>query len=48
MEMQFGSENGLVDYVNRVKAVTAEDVRDVANKYMQESQFATAVLAPKA
>ena len=47
IEMQFGSENGLVDYVNRVKAVTAEKVRDVANKYLQECQFAAAVLAPK-
>jgi predicted Zn-dependent peptidase len=47
MEIQFGSENGLVDYVNRVKAVTAEDVQDVSNKYLQENQFATAVLAPK-
>ena len=47
MEMQFGSETALVDYVNRVKEVKADDVRDAANKYLQESQFATAVLSPK-
>ena len=47
MEVQFGNENALIDYLNRVKAVTANDVRDVANRYLQEDRFATAILAPK-
>ncbi len=47
MEMQFGTENALVDYVNRVEAVTVENVREVANKYLQENQFASAILFPK-
>ncbi len=47
MEMQFGSETALVDYVQRVNLVSAEDVRTVANKYLRESQLATAILFPK-
>jgi predicted Zn-dependent peptidase len=47
MEIQFGNENALTDYVTKVKAVTAEYVRAVANKYLQEENFATAVLMPK-
>jgi predicted Zn-dependent peptidase len=47
MEIQFGDENALLDYVNQVRVVTAIEVRDVANKYLQEDQLATAVLTPK-
>ncbi len=47
MEMRFGNETALEDYVTRVKAVNATEVRDVANKYLQEDDFATAILTPK-
>jgi zinc protease len=47
MEGQFGNENALINYINRVKAVTTDDVRDVANRYLQEDRFATAIIAPK-
>lgn len=47
MEVQFGDETALLDYVNRVKLVTADEVRDVANRYLQEDRLATAILAPK-
>jgi predicted Zn-dependent peptidase len=47
MEMRFNSEKAIVEYVERVKRVTAEDIRNVANKYLQESQMATVVLSPK-
>jgi predicted Zn-dependent peptidase len=47
MEIRFGNENSLIDYADSVKAVTANDVLDVANKYLQEENIATAVLAPK-
>lgn len=47
MEIQFGDENALLNYVNQVRAVSADDVWDAANRYLQEDNFATAVLAPK-
>ncbi|XES77891.1 MAG: M16 family metallopeptidase [Candidatus Bathyarchaeia archaeon] len=47
MEIQFGDEHALLDYVNQVRVVTAIEVRDVANKYLQEDQLATAVLTSK-
>jgi predicted Zn-dependent peptidase len=47
MEIQFGNEHSLVDYTERVKAVTGEDVREVAEKYLREENLATAILAPK-
>jgi zinc protease len=47
MEMRFGKESALVDYVDRVKAVTADELREVAGKYLSEDRIAAAVLAPK-
>ena len=47
MEMHFGSEKGLVDYINEIKRVKAENVLEVANKYLAEDEIATAILAPK-
>ncbi len=47
MEIQFGNANALINYINGVKAVTADQVRDIANKYLQEENFAKAIIAPK-
>jgi predicted Zn-dependent peptidase len=47
MEIQFDNENALIDYISKVKTVTSDDIRDVANRYMQEDKFVTAILEPK-
>jgi len=47
MEIQFGNENALTNYVNKMKAVTTEELREVANRYLQEENLAMAVLTPK-
>ncbi len=46
MEIQFQSENALVNYVNDIKTVTAKNIMDVANRYLQEDNFSTAILNP--
>jgi predicted Zn-dependent peptidase len=47
MEMQFKSENALVDHVAKVKAVSSENILEVANTYLQEDWLATVVLKSK-
>jgi predicted Zn-dependent peptidase len=47
MEIQFHSENALVDYIERINAVTADGVMRVAETYLAEDRFATVVLKPK-
>jgi predicted Zn-dependent peptidase len=47
MEMQFKSENALVDHVAKVKAVSSENILEAANTYLQEDLLATVILKPK-
>ncbi len=47
MEMQFKSENALVDHVAKVKAVSSENILEAANTYLQEDWLATVILKPK-
>ena len=47
MEMQFKSENALVDHVAKVKAVSSENILETANAYLQEDWLATVILKPK-
>jgi predicted Zn-dependent peptidase len=47
MEMQFKSEKALVDHLGQIKAVSSEDIIDVANKYLQEDCLSTVILKPK-
>jgi len=47
MEMQFRSENALVDYIAKIKAVSSEDIVDAANTYLQADSFSTVLLKPK-
>ncbi len=47
MEMRFGKETALADYIDDVNAVTANDIRNVANKYLHEDNLATAILYPE-
>ena len=46
MEMQFKSENALVDHIAKIKAVSSEDIMDVANTYLQEDCLSTVLLKP--
>jgi len=46
MEIQFGNENALAQYAQRVRAVTADQVRAVAERYLSEGSLSTAVLNP--
>jgi predicted Zn-dependent peptidase len=46
MEMQFGNEFALKNYVDWIKAVTTEDMRRVASQYLSEEALCSAVLKP--
>jgi predicted Zn-dependent peptidase len=47
MEMQFNSEYALQKYLENVKGLSANDILEVANKYLAEDRLSTAVLYPK-
>ena len=47
-EIQFKSEKAIIDYIGRMKTVTADDILEAANKYFKEDNFSTAIVAPKA
>ena len=47
MEMQFKSEKALVDHLVKIKAVSSEDILEVANLYLKEDCLSTVVLKPK-
>jgi zinc protease len=47
MEMQYKSENALIDHVEKVKAVSSENILEAANTYLQEDRLATVILKPK-
>ena len=46
MEVQFKSERSLVDYINKIKAVSSEDILAAAKSYLQADRFSTVVLNP--
>lgn len=46
LEMQFKSEMALVDYIAKIKAVSIEDIIEVANTYLQEDSLSTVLLKP--
>ena len=46
-EIHFESANALVDYTNKISSLSEQDVTNTANKYFQESGYATAILMPK-
>lgn len=47
-EVYYGDANTLSTYVSRVNAVTAEDVKRVAGRYLQKTNRTTGVLVPTA
>ena len=46
MEMQFRSERALVDYIDKIKAVSCGDIMEAANCYLQEDSLSTVMLKP--
>jgi zinc protease len=47
MEIHFQNENALIDYKDKMSAVSEREILEVANKYFQEKNYSTAVLKPK-
>jgi predicted Zn-dependent peptidase len=47
MELQFGCDTALKDYVSKIKAVTCEDIRVAAAEHLNEGCLCTAILKPK-
>ena len=47
MEIQFNNEYALQEYLEKVKALSAKDILEVANKYLCKDSFSTAILYPK-
>jgi predicted Zn-dependent peptidase len=47
MEIQFNHENALINYINNIKTITANDLLNTAQTYLQENNFTTAILKPK-
>ena len=46
LEMQFKSEQSLVDYIAKVKAVSSENIIEAAGTYLQEDCLSTVLLKP--
>jgi predicted Zn-dependent peptidase len=46
-EIHFENQNSLIDYTNKINALTKIDVTEVANKYFQDKNYSTAILTPK-
>ncbi len=46
-EILFENQNSLVDYIDKINSLTAQDLTAVANKYFQDKNYATAILTPK-
>ena len=47
MEMQFRSGKALVDHIDKIKAVSSENIIETANAYLQEDCLSTVILKPK-
>ncbi len=46
MEMQFQSETSLVDYINKIRAISRESIIEASNTYLQEDCLSIAILNP--
>ncbi len=47
MEIQFRNERSLLDYIDKIKAVSSENITEAANTYFQEDCLSTVILKPK-
>jgi len=46
-EIVYASQNGLAEYVNKLKLLRAQDLLLTASKYFQEENYSTVTLSPK-
>lgn len=46
LEIQFKNEKTVVEYIGKVKAVSSENIIEVANTYLQEDSLSTVLLKP--
>ena len=46
MEMWFNSNKAILDYFEKIDAVTTDKIRRTANKYLGKESFSTAILTP--
>lgn len=46
-EILFHNKHAITDYLKQVKEVAADDIIRVANKYLNEDRFSTAIITPK-
>jgi zinc protease len=46
LEMQYKSEQALVDYIAKIKAVTSDNILDAANTYLKDDLLSTVILQP--
>ena len=46
-EIYFENENLLATYIDKTRSLSEEDVKEVADKYFQENNYATAIVVPK-
>ncbi len=47
MEIHFGNEKALLDYTNRIDAITEQNITEAANNYFQEENYSTVTLIPR-
>jgi zinc protease len=47
LEIYFENGNAVVDYVERIRSFSEQDVMQVSDKYFQEKNYSEAILAPK-
>ena len=47
MEIQYKSENALLDYAEKIQKTKSQDIIEAADKYFQDENFSKAILTPK-
>lgn len=45
-ETQFQNQYAISDYLERIESVPAREIKEIANKYLTEDRFSTAILEP--
>jgi len=46
-EIHFENERSLLDYANKIKSITEQDITEAANKYFEDENFSIAILTPR-
>jgi predicted Zn-dependent peptidase len=45
-ETQFQNQQAIRDYLERIESVSAREIKEIANEYLMEDRFSTAILEP--